>query len=112
MCADPSRKGRFHGSASGYGGGHDRNHAHLIVIVLLLALASMVVVPGAVLLAIPLVVILAFVLAAPAARGATASRGGTWVEDQEPSGAVGEALTLRNTWGREAVTASRQRTQE
>ena len=77
MCADPSRKGRFHGSASGYGGGHDRNHAHLIVIVLLLALASMVVVPGAVLLAIPLVVILAFVLAAPAARGAYREPGWT-----------------------------------
>jgi hypothetical protein len=54
--------------------------------VLLPALASMVVVPGAVLLVIPLVVILALVLVCLAARGAAASRGGTWVEDQEPSG--------------------------
>ena len=48
--------------------------------------------PGAVLLAIPLVVILGLVLVGLAVRGAAASRGGTRVEEQEPGAAVGDAL--------------------
>jgi hypothetical protein len=83
----------------------------LIVVVLLLALVSIVIVPGAVLLAIPLVVILGLVLVGLAARGAAASRGGTRVEEQEPGAAVGDALTPPDSQDRDTVAASRERTQ-
>lgn len=84
----------------------------LFFVVLLLALVSIVVVPGAVLLAIPLVVILAIVLIGVAVRGAAASRGGTRVEEQDPGRSVGEALDPPGTGeDREAVTAARERTQ-
>jgi hypothetical protein len=83
----------------------------LIMVVLLLALVSMVVIPGAVLLAIPLVVILGLVLVGLAARGAAASRRGTRVEEQEPGAAVGDALSPPESRERDAVTASRERTQ-
>ena len=82
----------------------------LIVIVLLLALVSIVAVPGAALLAIPLVLILAIALIGMALRGAAAS-GGRTVEEREPGAAVGEALSPPDTGEREAVTASRERTQ-
>ena len=95
----------------------------LILIVLLLALVSIVAVPGAALLAIPLVVILALAhpvipfvteeiaLRGMGVRGAAASRGGRRVEEREPGEAVGEALSPPETEDREAVTASRERTQ-
>lgn len=83
----------------------------LIVVVLLLALVSIVIVPGAVLLAIPLVVILGLVLVGLAARGAAASRGGTRVEEQEPGAAVGDALAPPDSQDRDTVAASRERTQ-
>jgi hypothetical protein len=83
----------------------------LIVIVLLLALVSIVAVPGAALLAIPLVIVLALVLIAGAVRGAAASRGGRRVEQREPGQAVGDALTPPETEREDAVTASRERTQ-
>lgn len=83
----------------------------VIVIVLLLALVSIVAVPGAALLAIPLVLILAIALVGMALRGAAASRGGRAVEEREPGEAVGEALSPPDTGEREAVAASRDRTQ-
>ena len=83
----------------------------LIVVVLLFALVSIVVVPGAALLAIPLVVILGLVFVGLGARGAAASRGGTRVEEQEPGAAVGDALAPPESEDRDAVTASRERTQ-
>lgn len=83
----------------------------LIVVVVLLALASIVVVPGAALLAIPLALILGIALVAMALRGAAASRGGRRVENREPGESVGEALSPPETERDEAVTASRERTQ-
>ena len=83
----------------------------VIVIVLLLALMSAVVVPGAALLAIPLVIVLALVLVGMAARGAGASRGGRRVERQEPGAAVGDALSPPETADRAPVAGSRERTQ-
>jgi hypothetical protein len=83
----------------------------LIVVVLLLALVSLLIVPGAALLAIPLVIILALALVGLGVRGAAASRGGSRVEEQEPGAAVGDALTPPETESRDAVGASRERTQ-
>jgi hypothetical protein len=83
----------------------------LIVVVLLLALVSIVVVPGAALLAIPLVVILGLVFVGLAVRGAAASRGGSRVEEEEPGAAVGDALAPPESEERDTVTASRERTQ-
>jgi uncharacterized membrane protein len=83
----------------------------IIVVVLLLALVSLVVVPGAALLAIPLVLILAIALVGMALRGAAASRGGRRVEEREPGAAVGDALSPPDTRERESTVASRERTQ-
>jgi hypothetical protein len=83
----------------------------VIVIVLLLALVSIVAVPGAALLAIPLALILGIALVAMALRGAAASRGGRRVENREPGESVGEALSPPDSTESEAVTASRERTQ-
>ena len=75
------------------------------------SLVSIVAVPGAALLAIPLVIVLALVLIAGAVRGAAASRGGRRVEEREPGESVGDALTPPETGREDAVTASRERTQ-
>jgi hypothetical protein len=83
----------------------------IIVVVLLLALVSLVVVPGAALLAIPLVLILAIALVGMALRGAAASRGGRRVEEREPGAAFGDALSPPDTRERESTVASRERTQ-
>jgi hypothetical protein len=83
----------------------------VIVVVLLFALLSIVVIPGAALLAIPAVIILALVLVGMGMRGAAASRGGRRVERQEPGRAVGDALEPPSTDERDAATASRERTQ-
>jgi hypothetical protein len=83
----------------------------LIVIVLLLALVSIVVVPGAALLAIPIVLVLAVALVGMAVRGAAAGRGGRRVENREPGEAVGEALSPPETESRDTVASSRERTQ-
>jgi hypothetical protein len=82
----------------------------LIVILLLLALVSIVVVPGAALLAIPLVIVLALVFVGMAVHGAGASRGGRRVEQREPGAAAGDALSPPETDDRDAVTAWRERT--
>ena len=95
----------------GYQGGMIATTPILIVIVLLLALVSIVAVPGAALLAIPLVIILALALLGMGVRGAAASRGGRRVEEREPGEALGEALSPPETDHREAVPASRARTQ-
>jgi uncharacterized membrane protein len=83
----------------------------VIVVVVLLALVSLVVVPGAALLAIPIALILAIVLIGMAMRGAAASRGGSRVSEQEPGAAVGDALRPPETDESDAVAASRERTQ-
>jgi hypothetical protein len=63
----------------------------ILVVVVLLCLISIVVVPGAVLLAIPIAVILAIVLVM-LVRGAAASRGGTRIESDDVGAGVGDAL--------------------
>ncbi len=83
----------------------------VIVVVLLLALVSLVVLPGGVLLAIPLVIVLGLAAIVFGLRASAASRGGSRVEGQEPGAAVGDALSPPDTRERDSVIASRERTQ-
>jgi hypothetical protein len=87
----------------------------VIVVVLLLALVSLVVVPGAALIAIPLVIVLGLAAVVLGVRAASASRGGTRVEHQEPGAAVGDALSPPETREREIrernTAISREQTQ-
>ncbi|MGN6377555.1 MAG: hypothetical protein ACTHNU_01250, partial [Gaiellales bacterium] len=65
----------------------------ILVVLILLCLISIVIVPGAVLLAIPIAVILGIVLAVGLVRGAAASRGGSRVESSNAGAGVRDALS-------------------
>jgi hypothetical protein len=75
----------------------------IVVVVLALALISLIILPGAALIAIPVVIILGIVLVVGAARGVAAGRRGR-IEQQEPGDAVGEALTPPSTQSRPSET--------
>ena len=85
----------------------------ILVVVVLLCLVSIVVIPGAVLLAVPLAVILGVVLVMMLVRGAAASRGGTRMESDDVGAAVGDALAPpeQERERDEAAEQSRSRTQ-